>query len=76
MWPGLQAPAPPPAHLERAVCGEVQREARVGEEEVQAPKVEQVVLANLAGKHLEGAGVHNRVQQHHLGREQVRGYGV
>lgn len=60
---------PPSPHLERAVGGQVQGEARVGEEEVQAPKVEQVVLADLAGKHLEGGGIHHRVQQHHLQRE-------
>ncbi len=36
-------------HLERLVGVEVEREARVGEEEVQPAKVEQVVLAHLRG---------------------------
>lgn len=36
-------------HLERLVGVEVEREARVGEEEVQPAKVEQVVLAHLQG---------------------------
>ena len=56
------------SHLEGLVGVEIQREARVWEEKVQAPKVEQVVSADLLGKGLDGAWVGHWVQQHHLDR--------
>jgi len=52
--------------LEGFVRAEVQRQARVGEEEVQAAKVEEVVAADLAGKHLDGTRETHWVQQSHL----------
>ena len=60
------SPRPEPAYLEGFVCVEVQRQAGVGEEEVQSPIVEQVVAAHLLGKGLDGTWVDHRVQQAHL----------
>jgi len=49
--------------LQGLVRVEVQREARVREEEVQAAEVEQVVSADLLGERLDRARVLHRVQQ-------------
>jgi hypothetical protein len=53
-------------HLEGLVSVEVEGEAGVWEEEVQAPEIEQVVAADLLGKGLDGTRVGHRVQQAHL----------
>lgn len=49
--------------LEGLVSAQVQGQARVREEEVQAAKVEQVVAADLARKHLDAAWEAYGVQQ-------------
>lgn len=42
-----------PGLLQRAVRAEIQRQAGVGEEEMEATKIEQVVSADLTGEHLQ-----------------------
>ena len=53
-------------HLEGLVCVEVQRQAAVGEEEVQPAKIEEIIAAALLGKSLKRSWVQHRVEQHYL----------